>query len=94
MRAHKVHSEDTATYSLLQDRHKGMLLSGKPSHRSLPRGRLVLNNTCFKKPDPQQQNVTAIREKTQMTVCAEALAGNLKHHSELVPSFLAECCCW
>lgn len=48
MRAHEVHSKDTATYSLLQDRHKGMLLPGKPSARSLPRGRLMLNNINFK----------------------------------------------
>lgn len=64
MRAHKVHSEDTATYSLLQDRHKGMLLSGKPSARSLPGGCLMLNNTYLsKKNDAQLQNVAAIKEQ-------------------------------
>lgn len=63
MRAHKVHSEDTATYSLLQDRHKGMLLSGKSASRSLPGGCLMLNNTYLKKPDAQLQNVAAIKEK-------------------------------
>lgn len=48
MRAHKVHSKDTATHSLSQDRHKGMLLPGKPSVCFLPRGCTVLNNAYLK----------------------------------------------
>lgn len=48
MRAHKVHSKDTATHSLSQDRHKGMLLPGKPSDCFLPRGCTVLNNAYLK----------------------------------------------
>ncbi len=92
MRAYKVHRKDTATHSLLQDRHKDMLLLGKPSARSLPRGRLMLNNTYLNNLILGSRMWQRAQGKHKEIACVEALANKLKHHLELDFSFLAAHC--